>query len=133
MKDVKLTVKTLMRDESAQEETTLFEYRGNYYRRDGIDFIRYREDDPKCTTIIKASADSATISRTGETRSIFKIVPGENHSNPYQTPSLTFYMTVKGKRVENRLPDGALNLYYVLATEFGDIGEREIFITLEEV
>lgn len=132
MKDVKLTVRTVMTD-WAETEETVFEYRGQYYRRDDNDFLRYEEDDPKCTTVIKADKKSAVISRSGETKSIMKIVPGEEHTNAYRTPNLTFDITVRGTAVENLLPEGVLHLEYILATDFGEIGKREIFITLEEV
>lgn len=132
MKDVKLTVRTVMTD-GDETEQTVFTYRGQYYRRDENDFLRYEESEPNCTTIVKADKNSAVISRNGEIKSVMKIVPGERHTNSYQTPALTFDITVCGTAVENLLPRGALHLEYVLATHFGEIGKREIFITLEEV
>lgn len=129
MKDVKITLKTEYLLDGTFET---FEYNGRLDTRNGCDYLQYEEENQKVKTIIKASANEAVISRSGEMKSTLKIIENGKISTVYQTPYGPFPMCVCGVTVENRLQDGILKLEYRL--ENGAIlAHNKILITLKEV
>lgn len=132
MKDVKIKLKTVSYSDG-KTELAEFEYMGRYDRKDGGHYLMYEEKSPQVKTIIKATDNTAVISRSGDTKSIMKIVPDESHETVYQTAQLSFDMTVCGISVENRLESDYLKIEYILKNRFGDIGKQKVEISLEEV
>lgn len=112
---------------------------GSYERRDGKDYITYRETDATgfggdVTTVELESDRRAVITRQGHTNSRLVIERGQKHMCHYETGFGNLMIGIRADRIENHLREhgGHVRLRYALDFNANALSVNELNITVKE-
>ena len=112
---------------------------GDYSRRDGIDYISYKETEATgfegdTTTLIVEEGLRATLLRSGKTNSRLVIEKGQKHMCHYDTGFGSVAISVMADRIDNQLrhDGGKVRLRYSLDLNANALSVNELDITIKE-
>lgn len=112
---------------------------GSYERRDGKDYISYRDTgatgfEGDVTTVMLEANRRATITRQGRTYSSLIIEKGQKHMCHYDTGFGNMTIGIRADKIENRLKTdgGQVRLRYALDFNANALSVNELNITVKE-
>ncbi len=139
MTDYLITIHGNQNDGDRSDSMTLSTI-GDYFRRDGVDYIRYKETaatgfDGDITTLMIEDQARATISRKGSSNARLIIEKGQRHLCHYDTGYGNLNIGISADRIENELgaDGGDLRLRYTLDVNANTLSVNELNINVREV
>jgi uncharacterized beta-barrel protein YwiB (DUF1934 family) len=112
---------------------------GSYSRRNGVDYIIYKETEATgyegdVTTLMVENQHRATITRSGKTKSHLVIEKGQKHMCHYDTGYGSINIGILAEKIDNSLAmeGGEVRLRYALDLNASTISVNELTITVKE-
>lgn len=94
---------------------------GNYYEKNGKQYILYKteNDDDKTSSMIKVDKDTIQIKRSGSVNSLMVYKAGENRKFMYEIPYGTIEMELETEKIISMLEEkgGEIRLLYTLSVQ----------------